>query len=246
MKSKKVTIPGKGYSLSGTLIVPDKYSTKLPAVIFYHGMVSQSKPRYVKRAQALAKEEIATLTFDFRGCGESKGNIKKVSIEQWLADALLAFNFLLEQPFVDPERIGISGKSFGGFIGALVSKERKVKSMVFQAPAVYSDSWFKIPCLVSTYNNEEQTKLRVLYRNSRNAFNNKAIRAIERYRNPFLIIGSEFDDAIPKNIVEGYYNTCPSETKKLVWVKGADHPLRNEKHNQEYTKLMIDWFKETL
>lgn len=246
MKARELTINGKGYKLTGTLVIPDDVSTKLPAVIFYHGMVSQSKPRYVKRAKVLAKEGIVGFTFDFRGCGESNGNIKNVSIEQWFADALLAFDFLLEQPLVDTERIGISGKSFGGYIGALVSSKRRVKSMVFQAPAVYSDSWFKIPWLVSEYNNEEQTKLRVLYRNSRNALNNKAIMAIKQYKNPLLIVGSEFDDAIPKNIIEGYYNACPSKNKKLVWIKGADHPLRNEKHNQEYTKLIVNWFKQTL
>lgn len=246
MKVKEIIIPGKGYKLAGTIVIPNNASIKLPAVIFYHGMVSQSKPRYLKRAKALAKEGIIGFCFDFRGCGESAGNFKKASIEQWFADALFAFDFLLKQSFVDSNRIGISGKSFGSYMGALVSKQRKVKSIVLQAPAVYADSWLKNPLLVSAYHDEEQAKLRILYRNSKNALNNKAIRAIEEYKNPLLVIGSELDDVVPENIVKGYYNACQSENKKLTWIKDADHALHNKKHNQEYTGLMINWFKKTL
>lgn len=242
MKVNSVTISGKDYKLSGTLVTPDDASSKLPTVVFYHGMPSQSKPRYVKRAKKLAQEGIVGLTFDFQGCGESNGKLGEITMAQWLEDAVLAFDYLVNQSFVDKNRIGIAGKSFGGYMAALVSQQRKVASMVLQAPAVYPDSWFDKPYVTT---NEVQRE-RLEYRNSKDALNNKAIAAIQQYSNPLLVIGSELDTICPKNVVEGYYNTAASTKKELRFIKGADHSLKDEKHNQEYTQLMTDWFKETL
>ncbi|MDO8658808.1 MAG: alpha/beta hydrolase [Candidatus Levybacteria bacterium] len=242
MTSKNVTIKSNGYSLSGTIFIPDNKKTKLPAVIFYHGMVSQSKPRYNKRAEILAENGIAALTFDFRGCGESAGKIGELLISDWFDDAILAFDYLVNQPFIDKERVGVSGKSFGGYMASLVSAKRNIKSMVLQAPAIYADSWFDKPYLTT----EEFEDERLKYRLSDKASDNEAIRAISKYKNPLLVVGSELDDTCPKNIVEGYFENCPAKNKKIHWIKGADHPLTQDNWNKEYTDLMTKWFKETL
>lgn len=242
MKTKKIIVRGKGYNLAGTLITPDKPSIGFPAVIFYHGMVSTSKDRYLRRAQSLAKAGIMSLVFGFRGCWDSEGEIGKITIAEWLNDAILAFDFLYKNSLVDQNRIGISGKSFGGYIGALVSEKRIVKSMVFQAPAVYEDREFNQYYLPDPDVREK----RQVYRNSDSALDNKAIEAMKKYKNALLIIGGELDDICPRRSVQEFYNVSPSRNKKIVWIKGADHPLTNEKHNQEYTKLMVNWFKKTL
>lgn len=243
MNVKSIEIKGKDYKLSGTLISPANVLRKSPAVIFYHGMVSQSKPRYVKRAEALAQKGIIGLTFDFRGCGESKiGKIGEITLSDWFSDTLLAFDFLAKQSYVDINRIGVSGKSFGGYMAALVSGKRKIKSMVLQAPAVYPDAWFKKLYLPT----DEYQKKRFGYRISKNALKNKAIRNIAKYKNPLLIVGTELDDTCPKKIVKGYYDYCSSDDKKLIWIKGADHPLTKEVWNRQYIKLMTDWFVKTL
>lgn len=228
--------------LSGTLITPDNTSTKLPAVVFYHGMPSASKPRYVERAKKLAEQGIAALCFDFRGCGESDGKLGEISMVQWFEDALLAYDYLAEQSLVDTNRIGISGKSFGGYMGALVSEKRRVKSMALQAPAVYPDEWFDKPYVTT----KDVQKQRLEYRKSQEALNNRAIAAIKQYTNPLLVIGSELDNICPRQVVEGYVNNAASTKKGLLWIKGADHSLRDEKHNKAYTQFMVDWFKKTL
>ncbi len=246
MKTQAIVIQGKGYKLSGTLVIPDKITNKLPSVIFYHGMVSQSKPRYVKRAEALTEYGIASLVFDFRGCGESDGKLGELSLSDWFEDALLAYDFLLKQSFVDPKRVGISGKSFGGYMAVLVSKERGIASMVLHAPAVYDDAWFNSFPYKPSNDNDEYARQRRIYRNSKNAFSNKAMKAIKVYSHPLLVVGSELDDICPKNVVEGYYNLCQSKNKRIEWIKGADHPLIKEEWNQQYFLLMADWFKKTL
>ncbi len=139
MEEKDVQIQGNRYKLAGTIIKP-KGNEKVPAVIFYHGMVSQSKPRHLQRALKLSQKGIGALVFDLRGCGESDGKLGTLSLKDFLDDSLLAFDFLYNQEFIDKERVGICGHSFGGGNAALVSEKRKVKSMILQAPAVYEDS----------------------------------------------------------------------------------------------------------
>ena len=241
MKIENVIIKGNGYNLSGTIIKSNS-NEKVPAVIFYHGMISQSKPRYIKRAEALSKAGLASLCFDFRGCGESDGKLGTLSLKDWFDDSLLAFDFLINQNFVDKDRVGVVGKSFGGEMTALVSDIRNVKSIVLHAPAVYPDEWFNNKF---TWD-EELSKKRKEYRNSERALDNNAIRAIEKFKEALLVVGSELDDTCPKNVVEGYYQHTGTENKKIVWIKGADHSLKNEFHNQQLTKLMTDWFSKTL
>lgn len=241
MEEKDVKIQGNGYKISGTIIKP-KRNEKAPAVIFYHGMISQSKPRHLERALKLSKEGIGALVFDLRGCGESEGKLGTLSLKDFLEDSLLAFDFLLNQDFVDKERIGICGHSFGGGNAALVSAERNVKSMILQAPAVYEDDWFE-----REFNWDDKTlEARKKYRYSENPLDNKYIRAIKKYKGNLLVVGCEFDDICPPGVINGYYENAASENKKIEWIKGADHSLKNPGTNEIYTKIMIDWFKKTL
>lgn len=242
MESKEIIIESNGFKLAATLMTPDNIIHKLPAVIFYHGMISQRKPRYLKRAKKLARQGIVALCFDFRGCGQSQGKLGEITIADWFEDAKNAYDFLASQELVNPNRIGIAGKSFGGYMSALISWKRSVASMVLQAPAVYKDTWFDMKF---TWN-EEFTNERNTYRQTQESLENKAIEAIKHYKHPLLVIGSQRDDTVPGHIVEGYYDFCPSQNKQIHWIKDADHPLLKEKWNKEYTDLMIDWFKKTL
>ena len=198
MKSEPVIIKGDGYNLSGTLVKPEGNENVL-AVIFYHGMISQSKPRQLDRAMELSKMNIGSLVFDLRGCGESDGKLGELSLKDFLDDSILAIDFLLSQAFVDNDRVGICGHSFGGGLGTLVSEKRNVKSMVLQAPAVYPDDWFK-----KNFSwDDESSKKRREYRFSDKALDNRNIRAIEKYKGDLLEGGCELDDPCPPNIIKG-------------------------------------------
>jgi len=241
MKTENVIIKGNGYNLSGTIIKPDG-SEKVPAVVFYHGMISQSKPRHLERALKLSKTGIGSLCFDFSGCGESDGKLGELSIKDFLNDAILAFDLLLNQNFVDKDKIGICGHSFGGGLGALVSEKRNVKSMVLQAPAVYENEWFE----GELHWDDKTLKARKKYRFSDNSLDNRYIRAIEKYTGDLLVVGCELDDTCPANIINGYYEHAGSENKKIEWIKAADHSLHNPGTNEKYTEIMTNWFSKTL
>jgi cephalosporin-C deacetylase-like acetyl esterase len=78
MKENSVIFKNKkGEKLIGILTLP-KRKGKFPTVMMVHGFAkTKSKRKFVELTRELAKNGIASLGFDFSGCGDQKGNLRK-------------------------------------------------------------------------------------------------------------------------------------------------------------------------
>src|SRR5688500_13427252 len=97
--------------IKGTLSAPDAGATG-PAVVMLHGFASSRDEvggLFAQQAAALAAEGIASLRIDFRGYGESEGDMADTTLEGLIADAATARSYLAGVDGVDPERIGVIG-----------------------------------------------------------------------------------------------------------------------------------------
>jgi dienelactone hydrolase len=92
-----------------------------PGVLLLH-QCNQQRKLWDVLGERLASSGISVLTFDYRGFGESGGTPHdklttgeeiKVQTEIWPGDIEIAFQYLLAQPGVARERIGIGGASCG-------------------------------------------------------------------------------------------------------------------------------------
>lgn len=109
----------------GTLSLPDADSP-VPAVLMLHGFASSRDEvggMYARLAAALAERGIASLRIDFRGWGESGGNMVDSTVSGMVEDAGLAYDYLSGLEAVDPERIGVIGFSLGGGIAVFTAGE---------------------------------------------------------------------------------------------------------------------------
>ncbi|QBX55216.1 alpha/beta fold hydrolase [Nocardioides seonyuensis] len=118
---REVAFPsGDGVRLSGWYVPGSNGS----ALVLMHGAGS-TRSAELDHASVLAAHGYAVLLFDARGHGESEGRGMDFG---WYgeADAEGAVDFLVEQPGVDPERIGLVGTSMGGeqAIGAAGADDR--------------------------------------------------------------------------------------------------------------------------
>ncbi len=106
--------------LAGTLLLP-RTGNALAAVVFLHG--SGAEGRWASRflASALANHGIAALIFDKRGVGGSSGDWRQATLEDLATDGAAAVARLLQEPRIDPRRIGIHGHSQGGTLAPLVA-----------------------------------------------------------------------------------------------------------------------------
>ena len=123
-----------GVHLKGVIYIPSSDSD-LPGVILAH-MYQHSKSSWDSFAQKLTKQGFITLAFDFRGWGDSGG---EVDIANNYRDVIAAANFLANLSLVDRERIGAAGASMGGM--AVVCAAAK-SSMIRAAVSVAAPpSW---------------------------------------------------------------------------------------------------------
>lgn len=111
-------LPG---GIKGTLALPDGEATG-QAVVMLHGFGSSRDEvggLFAMQAAALAAEGIASLRIDFRGYGESAGDMADTTLEGLIADADAARTALAGFDGVDPDRIGVIGYSFGAAVAML-------------------------------------------------------------------------------------------------------------------------------
>ena len=239
---QKIFFSVDGQKLYGTFFKPANLKAKNPAILFIHGWSSSEQP-YLARVKALAKLGYVCLAFSMRGHGTSEGDIKKQTRQDFLTDAIAAYDFLVEQKDVDENSISIVGASFGAYLAALVSQERPVKNLTFRVPANYSDENFNDPQFHFSGDNSV-TLLHPKFKKLQTE-QTYALKALRNFSGNILIIESEKDELIPHQVVENYLNSVKNKNKlKHIVMKNVGHNLKDEKTQQEFIKILTDWFKD--
>lgn len=237
---KRVEFSVNNQKIVGTIFVP-KGKGPFPGLVFFHGRGS-NRQGYLPMAEEMANRlRIVTLTFDFRGCGESEGKLEEMTIKEGVLDGQTALVFLAQQKKVDKNRLGISGTSWGGAVAASIAwKNKNVRSLVLRVPSIYLPDWIALSQVPA------QELDRLLEKPEQNF---DSIRAIRNYKGALLIIYHQFDELIPKKAIDAYYtNAVVAEEKEWHMIKGASHSLSQSppECREKTMKVTVDWFGRTL
>jgi Dienelactone hydrolase and related enzymes len=116
---------------AGTITIPEGKGP-FPAVIIVSGSGAQNrdgemlghKP-YLLIGDYLTRNGIAVLRYDDRGFGKSTGDANIGTSEDFMEDALCAFEYLSQRSDVDRKKIGIIGHSEGGNIAFMAAARNK-------------------------------------------------------------------------------------------------------------------------
>jgi uncharacterized protein len=238
MITKKISFKVEGDKLTGTLFSPEISKPSSPAVMFLHGWKGDEKG-YMKRAVPLTKLGYICMSFNLRGHGTSDGDIKKVTLSDSLKDAVAAYDFLHSQKRVNRNAIHGVGSSYGGYLAARLSAERKLKSLVLRVPAIYRDEDFKKRKHTISISHLDLRTIK-----SHKPHNNMALNAISKFGGPILLIESEHDDKIPHAIIENCIKSAKEGKLTYKLMVGASHSLNTEGQKKEFVDLMTAWFKE--
>ncbi|HEY9724056.1 MAG TPA: alpha/beta fold hydrolase [Oscillatoriaceae cyanobacterium] len=139
MTETPVAFAVAGQTVRGMLHTPAG-EDPVPAVLWLHGFTgnrNESHRLFVDGARRLAARGIASLRFDFRGCGESDGDFFDTSITSQIEDARAALAFLRSQPRLDAKRLAIAGFSLGTAIASQIASEESPAALVFWSPVVF-------------------------------------------------------------------------------------------------------------
>jgi uncharacterized protein len=201
------------------------------AILFIHGAGSDQSG-YRSRAEAASKRlGVSCLTFDLGGDGESEGNAKALSPHEHLQDCLAAFDALLGDEAIHPDRVGVCGASYGGFLASLLTARRSVRSLLLRAPGLYPD--------------RDLDRAREAVRSSvQSPDTSEALRALLVFDAPVFILESEHDETIGHDVIEAYLRACKRPRHALL--PGAGHQLTDPTSRTAYIAAIVEWFGETL
>jgi dipeptidyl aminopeptidase/acylaminoacyl peptidase len=240
----------EGKRLWGVLSLPGK-EKKAPAVIIAHGFNgSKSNRKFVAIGRKFAQYGIATLRFDFSGCGDSEGNFENMKISQEVDDLKAAYKFLTKQPTIDKKRIGLLGHSLGTLIVSLFQiKTSLAKTLVLIALALDQKSLMKI-----WYSPKEIKKWQ-----KQGYFDTPKYRIGAQYLNeakdytpvanniniPTLIIHGDKDKDVPLRFSRRLFRFFRGK-RKMIIIKKADHDFESYQVLKELINYSLKWLKKTL
>jgi dienelactone hydrolase len=164
IESRLVNIWSDGTRLSGNLFYPKnmKEEDKLPAIILCHGWGGLRAHLNQAYAPHMAAAGYVIMTFDYRGWGDSDCRlILKEKKPEWdesgeavvrvqavrtvvdpvdqTEDIINCLNFIVGEPNVDTEQIGLWGTSYGGgHVLYIAAQDERVKCIVSQVPSMDS------------------------------------------------------------------------------------------------------------
>jgi dienelactone hydrolase len=133
--AEEVTVNAKGFTLSGTLLLPKTGKRPFPAVITITGSGQQTRDEPIpipglekyglfrQVAETLASRGIAVLRVDDRGVGKSTGleTLQTATTSGFADDVRAEVSYLRSRSEIDPKRIALVGHSEGGIIAPMVA-----------------------------------------------------------------------------------------------------------------------------
>jgi dienelactone hydrolase len=237
-EKRQLRIASGSRQLSGTVFSPGR---RLPGFLMIHGW-GGSQQKYLSHAQEVASLGCICLTFDLRGHAETEPLRDSVTPEQNMEDALAAIDALRDHPAVDLESIGVVGSSYGGYLSALLTRERPVRWLALRVPALYKDEHWTKPKVAIDRGELDQFRSEVVGPES-----NRAIAACRQFEGDVLVVESEHDDFVPQTVITSY-RTAFHRSKSLTYrqIVGADHSLTKIEHQRAYSSILVNWATEMI
>ncbi|MBN1962534.1 MAG: alpha/beta fold hydrolase [Deltaproteobacteria bacterium] len=207
------------------------------AVITCHGMFSNkngAKQRML--ADALLTCDIATLRFDFAGCGDSQGDMRNTTVSRRMADLDAAVNLIAS---CGAKRIGLFGSSIGGAV-ALLTAARDERIVAISTVAAVGD-------LASLIERQaENKKLREFFNPEIlvDARAHDVLSAVTILHAPLFIIHGEDDDVVPCSDAHDIATSARNVTLEII--AGIGHRFDDQIILRPLIKRIKNFFVENL
>jgi len=247
---KKVNLTVEGIAIVGELHLPEG-KAPYPVVCICHGIPS-GKPKdeddggYPGLAKKICREGFAAFIFNFRGTGESGGNLE---LAGWTRDLEAVIDYLWETPELDRAHLSLLGFSGGAAVAVCVAAQDKRVSRVAACacPAEFTfisevDEPQKVVDHFRSIGTFRDEDFPASAEEWLNGFNE--VRPIDYVAaispRPLLLVHGSQDESVEISHAHRLYEKA-GEPKQLVILDGAGHGLRRD---ERATRQVIDWLKK--
>jgi len=250
MKEEKVYFENsKKQKLCGIIYIPDG-KEKFPLLIVCHGFpTSKESSNTTMTYPKLVKSKIAVFAFDFSGHGESKGRLEDVTLSQAIDDIKSALNFIENKDFINKNKIGILGSSFGGIASIFItSKDTRIKVLALKSPIINYKLTLERRGNIEDWKNKGFSyrnylgvgKIKINYSLYQDGIKYNALDIVKKIKVPTLIVIGDKDATVFSEKVKKFFDFLECE-KELHLIKDVKHWFSDEE-KKEVFGYINNWF----
>ncbi len=262
--STPLTLDNGEYEIPAIMTSPEGTAV-VPGVILLHGSASHKNEvgdLYLRLAEQLANNGIASIRIDFAGTGDSPVDYTHYTLKTAVRDAEVALAFLRSQPRVDDHRIGVVGFSQGGLIAQLLlAQQPGIKSFVAWSSVAsdgigpFADMFETLYMKAKREGQVEQQfawrpPLTISYEWFEQVMANQSLSGMAEYTGSVLAIAGSNDAVVPPTAATRLIVASGSDVARAVIIKGADHIFNvldeNANQDEQLLEMTTEWFAEAL
>lgn len=244
-----------GMSIHGILVLPHGYdgATRLPLITLIHGgpsgVVGYEFPthRTVGWAHLLANEGYAVLLPNFRGSMGFGTAFLEANLGDMgggdMIDVLAGIDAMIAEGIADPDRLGVGGWSYGGYLTAwAITRSDRFKAAVAGAPITNWTS-FHGTSTIQTYDEIFYTNLDPYNADGIYTFRSPVF-SIRSARTPTLFLHGENDPICPVGQSHEMWRGLKDlgvDTSLVIYPREGHGP-REREHVRDVLERMVAWF----
>jgi len=246
-----------GLEITGLLMLPLDYQPgqKYPCIVQVHGGPESADldgwaTSYVRWSELLAARGFVVLSPNYRGStgrgvAYSKADHKDLGGREF-DDVIDGIDFLVQQGYVDPARVGIGGFSYGGYFSAWAATKHTER---FKAASMGAGiaNWVSFTGTSDIpYENSMVHWNLDVFKNMEKAWSRSPMAFVEKSQTPLLISHGDKDDRVP--ISQGWeiYTALKLLGKQVefdIYPREA-HGWAERNHQLLSIKRNLEWFEK--
>lgn len=233
----------------------DEKKLKQPIVFIAGGFGSDSKRGNAQKSWFETFQELGFATFriNFRGIGESDGDMAYGTVTAGLEDIAPALDYIWDQEWVDKKNIGLVGHSYGGgvvfFEAARTSKPYKflilltartdVKSRYENDTKIDLKQWKKTGYFIHNGDKGPEKRDYSLYSDS---LNYNSWDTAQKIKIPTLIVHGDKDETVPYQESVRLHELI--KNSDFITLHGCKHQYHKCGFNDKLKESIVSWMKE--
>ncbi|MBT3601554.1 MAG: S9 family peptidase, partial [Candidatus Latescibacteria bacterium] len=249
---EKCTITRNGLDIQARIFFPPNFddTKKHPLVLEIHGGPNgRFSDSFDITHQVLTGAGYIVLAVNPRGSSSYGPDFLKAVLCDWggedFLDLMAAVDELCKRPYIDTNRLGLHGYSYGGFMSSwIVGHDHRFKAAIVGAPCInlhsmYGTSDIGVSFGENQWGGSSVGDIDILFKHS-------PLTYATEVQTPVLLMHGEVDYRCPIEQSEQFFIALKRQNKTVEFVRfpNGAHGFRKNAHptfRSEYLQRMLDW-----